>query len=294
MRGGWAILLGSLAGIAAQPVMAQSGEMSVPATVAAGSAFSIETTGSGQGTLYIAGLGQVIRKDVELGKTAWFAAGSLYNAGRYVVILAANGNSETGTLDTGALDVVPQNNPADLSFLAKPSRLPIGLHDGITGAVYVFDAYKNLITAPTPVAFALSGPSGASQTRTVTTKDGAAWTAMDSTAKQGTDKFQARDGEIASTRVIGQVPGDPCGLTMIAKADGDKVSLATDPVRDCSGNAVPDGTIVTFTETYGNAQSTVDVPLKRDIASVEMPAHNRATISVASGVILGNQIRWGK
>jgi len=57
---------------------------------------------------------------------------------------------------------------------------------------------------------------------------------------------------------------------------------------------VPDGTIVTFTETYGDMQSTVDVPLKRDIASVEMPSHNGATISVASGVILGNQIRWGK
>jgi hypothetical protein len=94
--------------------------------------------------------------------------------------------------------------------------------------------------------------------------------------------------------VIGQVPGDPCGLKMNAKADGDKVALATDPVRDCSGNAVPDGTIVTFTEAYGNTQSTVDVPLKRDIASVEMPAHDGATITVASGVILGNQIRWGK
>ena len=35
-----------------------------------------------------------------------------------------------------------------LVFLAKPSRLPVGLHDGITGAVYVFDAYKNLIVTP--------------------------------------------------------------------------------------------------------------------------------------------------
>jgi hypothetical protein len=289
VKPGWAILLGGLAGFAVQPMMAQTGQLSLPATVKAGSAFSIDTTGNGQGTLYIAGLGQVIRKDVELGKTSWFAAGTLYNAGRYVVILAANGSSESGTLD-----LVPQNKPADLSFLAKPSRLPIGLHDGITGAVYVFDAYKNLITAPTPVSFALSSPSGASQTRTVTARDGAAWTTMDSTAKQGADKFVAQAGGITSTRVIGQVPGDPCGLKMNAKADGDKVALATDPVRDCSGNAVPDGTIVTFTEAYGNTQSTVDVPLKRDIASVEMPAHDGATITVASGVILGNQIRWGK
>ncbi|HTW60483.1 MAG TPA: hypothetical protein VMD55_01675 [Terracidiphilus sp.] len=289
MRRGWAILLSGLAGLAAQPVLAQGSELSLPATVEAGSAFSIGTTGSGQGTLYIAGLGQVIKRDVELGKTAWFPAGSLYDAGRYVVILAANGNSESGTLD-----VTPQTKPADLSFLARPSRLPIGLRDGITGAVYVFDAYKNLITAPTPVSFALSSPSGAEQTRSVATTEGAAWTSMDSTAKQGADKFVAEAGDVTSVRVIGQVPGDPCGLEMTAKPDGDKVALATDPVRDCSGNAVPDGTIVTFTETYGDMQSTVDVPLKRDIASVEMPSHNGATISVASGVILGNQIRWGK
>ncbi len=289
MRTPWAILLGGVAGFVGQLIFAQSNQLTLPAMVEAGSAFSIETAGSGQGTLYVAGLGQVIRKDVELGKTAWFPAGSLYDAGRYVVILEASGNSESGILD-----VAPQTKPASLSFLARPSRLPIALHNGITGAVYVFDAYKNLVTAPTPVSFALSSPSGAAQTRTVTAKDGAAWTAMDSTAKQGADKFVAEDDDIASTRVIGQVPGDPCGLKMTAKPDGDKVALATDPVRDCSGNAVPDGTIVTFTETYGDTQSTVDVPLKRDIAAVEMPAHNGATITVASGVILGNQIRWEK
>jgi hypothetical protein len=275
-----------LAALAALPLRAQ---LSLPATVEAGSAFSIGTNGSGQGTLYITGLGQVLKRDVQLGGKTWFPAGSLFNAGRYVVMVTGNGEAESGTLD-----VVPENKPADLSFLARPSRLAIGLHGGITGAVYVFDAYKNLITAPTPVSFELSSPSGAAQTRTVTTRDGAAWTAMDSTDKQGADKFVAQAEGIASTRVIGQVPGDPCGLTMSAKPDGDKVHLVTEPVRDCSGNAVSDGTIVTFTETFGGTQATVDVPLKRDIAQVEMPAHNGATITVASGVMLGNQIRWEK
>ena len=50
--------------------------------------------------------------------------------------------------------------------------------------------------------------------------------------------------------------------------------------------------MVTFTETYDGAESTVDVPLKRGIAQVEMPSHSGAMISVASGVVLGNQIRW--
>ena len=68
--------------------------------------------------------------------------------------------------------------------------------------------------------------------------------------------------------------------------------MQTDPVRDCNGNAIPDGTIVTFTETFGNSQSTVDAPLKQGIATVTMPANKGAKISVASGVVAGNEIQW--
>jgi hypothetical protein len=117
---------------------------------------------------------------------------------------------------------------------------------------------------------------------------------MDSTAQQGTDRFLARIDEISSARVIGQVPGDPCELKMSARQSGQAIQLVTDPVRDCNGNAVPDGTIVTFTETYSGNLSTVDVPLKHGIAEVQMAGHNGAIISVASGVVLGNQIRWEK
>jgi len=70
--------------------------------------------------------------------------------------------------------------------------------------------------------------------------------------------------------------------------------VETEPVRDCSGNALPDGTIVTFTETYNGGESTVDVPLKRGIARADMPAHSGAKVSVATGVFIGNEIRVGK
>ena len=81
---------------------------------------------------------------------------------------------------------------------------------------------------------------------------------------------------------------------MNARQSGQRVQLVTDPVRDCSGNAVPDGTIVTFTETYGGAQSTIDEPLKHGIAEVTMQVHPGAKLSVASGVVMGNQIGWNK
>jgi hypothetical protein len=287
MRGSCALLLGLAIAGAGQLAFAQTASVNLPKTIQAGDAFSMQSTGNGKAVLYIVGLGQVLRQDVQLGEKTSFPAGSLYNAGHYLVILV-QGSSTTG----GSLDVVPAPQPADLSFLARPSRLPVGLHDAISGTVYVFDAYRNLITAPTPVSFTLSNPSSAEQQRTLNTRYGSAWTELDSTAKEGADKFTARAGGVSSTRVVEQVPGDPCKLTLKARPEGQRLALETDPVQDCSGNAVPDGTIVTFTENYNGAQSTVDVPLKHGIARVEMPAHSGARISVASGVVLGNEIRW--
>lgn len=286
MRVGLPILLGMLAlGIPA--ALAQAGDLTVPRSIEAGAAFSIQCGGSGKGTLYLVGPGQAIKRDMQLGEAASFPAGTLYNAGHYLVWLTSEGSAT----QSGSLDVVPVSKPSDLTFIAKPSRLQVALHNGITGTAYVFDAYGNLITKPMQVSFELSTSAG-TQTRTVETRDGAAWTEMDSSPREGKDHFVARVGDVSSSRVVGQVPGDPCSLKMNAKAAGQKIQLATDPVRDCSGNAVPDGTIVTFTELYNDTKSTVDVPIKKGIATVEMPAHRGATISVASGVVLGNQIRW--
>ena len=270
-----------------QPAHGQ--ELRLPKTVAAGQAFSIQSTGSGKAVLYVVGLGQVLKRDVQLGQAESFPAGTLYNAGHYLVLVVGASSKESGSFD-----VVPAEQPAAISFLAKPSRLPVGRHKGISGAAYVFDAYQNLVTSPLPVSFELSNQLGATQARTVVSRDGSAWTEMDSSTKEGAAKFVARVGGVSSIRVIQQVPGDPCGLTVNARPSGQRIELETDPVRDCSGNAVPDGTIVTFTETYPGGQATVDVPLKRGVAQVEMPAHNGAKVSVASGVVMGNEIRWQK
>jgi len=281
-----ALFVGAL--ISLQRAPAQN-TIKVPENVTAGSSFSIQSAGSGNAALYIVGLGQVIKRDVRLGETVEFPAGTLCNAGRYVVLLL-----EPSSTETRDFDVLPADRPAAISFLAKPSRLPVGLHDAITGAVYVFDPYQNLITQPTPVSFELSNASSPVQTRKLVTRDGAAWTAMDSSTKEGAAHFVARVAAVSSTRVIEQVPGDPCGLKMNARQSGQKLELQTDPVRDCSGNPVSDGTIVTFTENYNGEQATVDVPLKKGVARVEMPAYSGARISVASGVVMGNEIRWGR
>jgi hypothetical protein len=289
MKSGLTFFLGGLV-LAAMPLaLAQTGALRLPKTVEAGSAFSIQTSGSGTAILYIVGPGQVLRRKVQLGETTFFAPGDLHNAGHYLAVLVGGSSTENG-----AFNVTAAHQPVTLSFLAKPSRLPVDLHDGISGVVYVFDAFQNLVLVPTQVSFRLSGVAGTVQTRTAPTRNGVAWTKMNSAPKEGSAQFVARVADAASTRVIQQVPGNPCHLRMSVRPAGERLAVETEPVRDCSGNALPDGTIVTFTETYNGGESTVDVPLKRGIARADMPAYSGAKVSVATGVFIGNELRLGK
>jgi len=270
-------------------VLAQSQDLHLPRTIRAGSAFSIQTSGSGPAVLYIVGPAQVLKRDVQLGQPLSFAPGDLTNAGHYLVLIAGDSLTKSGTFD-----VLPASEPAAVSFLAKPSRLPVALHDGISGVVYVFDTFQNLLVDPLQVSFQLSGVGGAPQTKTVSTTQGVAWTKMDSASREGAAQFVAHVGNTNSTRVIQQVPGEPCSIRMSARPSGKRLAVETEPVRDCTGNAVPDGTIVTFTESYRGGEATVDVPLKRGIAKSELPVHEDATISVATGVVMGNEVHLGK
>ena len=261
-------------------------ELQFPKTVAAGSELSVPTSGSGTATLYIVGPTQVLRRTVQLGENIVFERGQLANAGHYTAFLIG---AATQAAD---FDVTPEAQPSSISFLAKPSRLAVDLHDGISGVAYLFDIYRNLILKPLPVSFQLSGTASPVQVQKVDTRNGVAWVKMNSATRSGTAQFEADAGGVTEKRVIEQVPGDPCNLRMSARAAGDRIELQTDPVRDCSGNAVPDGTIISFTETYKGTESTVDAPLKRGVAKTNLPANKGAVITVAAGVVLGNEIRW--
>lgn len=272
-----------------QLMMAQAKAFQFPKTVEAGASFSVPTAGSGKAVLYVVGPAQVLRRNVPLGESIVFNSGDLHNAGRFVALLVGPSSSEQAQFD-----VVATPQAATMNFLAKPSRLVVDSRDGISGVVYVFDVFRNLILEPLQVSFQLSGIASAAPTRTVLTHDGVAWVKMNSAARAGTAQFQATAGAVTEKRVIQLVPGDPCNLRMSARRTGERIELQTDPVRDCSGNPVPDGTIVTFTETYNGDEATVDAPLKRGVARTDMPAYDGAVISVATGVVMGNEIRWGE
>jgi hypothetical protein len=79
---------------------------------------------------------------------------------------------------------------------------------------------------------------------------------------------------------------------MKAVASGNMVTLETDPVRDCSGNALPDGTVVSFTKVDRAGKSTVDTPIKKGVARMQFSVHGRTQINVACGVVLGNEVAF--
>ncbi len=266
---------------------ARGAELKVPAQVTAGAGLSIPTSGSGDATFYLAGPGRAVKRTVKLGQEIKVAPEEVQDAGRYVAIVR-----DGGDVSSAAFWVVPAQ-PARVSFLARPSRLPVALNGGISGVVYAYDKFHNLITQPLPVTFKLAVGDTSPITRTVNTRYGVASVALDSSRKEGPAQFVASIGDVSERRVVQQVASDPCNLRMKAERTAKAIEVSTDPIRDCSGNPVPDGTIVTFTAVSPKGKSSVDARIKKGVAKAELPPLQNATISVASGVVMGNEIHVG-
>ena len=69
--------------------------------------------------------------------------------------------------------------------------------------------------------------------------------------------------------------------------------LAINPSGKMPALRLPDGTIVTFTSVDSKGRSTVDARIKKGVARAQLPSTQNATLSVASGVVVGNEIHWG-
>jgi hypothetical protein len=266
---------------------AHASELQVPERVEAGAGFSVHTSGSGDATLYLAGPVGVIKRTVKLGGEVRINPEEVQNAGKYLLMLRNGGDAGS------AFFWVMPARAARMSFLARPSRLPVAVNNGISGVVYVFDKFHNLAIQPQQVTFKLSVAGAQELTRNVPVKYGMAWIALDSSSKAGPAQFVATIGDLTERRVVQQVPADPCNLRMHAQPSKDGIEVETDPIRDCSGNPVPDGTIVTFTAVSPKGKSSVDARIKKGVAKAELPKLQDATVSVASGVVMGNDIHVG-
>ena len=267
--------------------VARAAELNMPQQVTAGKAFSIPTSGTGEETFYLIGPATAVKRNIKLGEPIQIAAEEVRAGGRYIVVIGKGDDPARKTF------YVKPDQPANVNFLARPSRVPAAKPGAISGVAFVFDAFNNTVLTPTPVKFNLAVEGAAPVSRTVKSQNGIAWTRMDSGRKAGAAQFVVAVGDASVRRVVQQVAADACDLRLKAHRTENAIVVETDPVRDCAGNPVPDGTIVTFTEVDSNGRSTVDARVKRGIARAELPLSDRATISVAAGVVMGNELQIG-
>jgi hypothetical protein len=265
------IIIVALTGLAAA-------QLSVPQQVTAGEGITIKASDQ----VLVFGPGAALKKQPANGEVN-FSGDEIPFVGKYTV--SSGGETKQFKVVAGAAKKV--------SFIARPSRVPVAKPDVITGVAFVFDNEQNLVLTPTPVKFGLS-VDGAGTSRTVTSNNGVAWIKSSSGPREGAAQFVASIPGTEVKRVVQQVASDPCNIRMHVSRSGDQILAETDPIKDCTGNAVPDGTIVTFTQSGGpNGRTTVDARIKKGIARAMLPAANGGTISVASGVVLGNEINVG-
>lgn len=266
---------------------ANAAELRIPQTVVAGQAFNIGTSGSGDGTFYLVGPGTSSKRKIRLGEDVQVKGEEIRAAGRWVAIMRGSGGPQSQVF------FVKPDKAGILNFSARPSRVPVARPNSVSGVAFVFDKFHNLIVDPTPVKFSLS-VAGTTTSHNVNSKEGVAYISSSSAAKAGAAQFVASVDDVSVNRVVEQVASDPCNLRMkVVGHEKDQIIVQTEPIRDCTGNAVPDGTIVTFTETDSTGRSVVDARIKKGIARAQLPASNKATIAVAAGVILGNELHVG-
>jgi len=279
----WGKCLAGLALLGIWSGWAGAAELRVPATLEAGQSFSIPAEGTGQATFYLLGPNHVVKRRVTLGSDLAIQSSDVRAAGRYRAILCSSSC-------TSAVFQVEAAKPAHLSFFLHPSRVPVSTAQSIDATAFVFDQYFNLVLTPAVVDFRVTPASGAGFLRQSSTRRGVAWIRLDSTPHEGRVQVTAVAANTEEARVIQQVAAEACGLRMKAIPSGNVVTLETDPVRDCSGNALPDGTVVSFTKVDREGKSTVDTPIKKGVARVQFGLHGPAQIGVACGVVLGNEV----
>jgi hypothetical protein len=271
-------------------VLGQDVGLRAPSTTVAGTATSVATTGSGSATFYLVGPSVTFKRDVHLGDEVSLSAKDLQSAGKYLAIVC-------GSKCRSVEFFVAPAKPVSLTFLVHPSRAPVGLNDVVSGVALPFDEFRNLVFAPVTVDFQLSTKGTAPITHPVSTQNGVAWFRSNSGRTTGalqiTASINNNNNEVVARRIVQQVAADPCSLRIKGQRTAKGIVVETEPVRDCAGNPVPDGTVVTFTAKDGSETSTVDAPVKQGVARAQMMATGPVLVSAASGVVMGNELRLG-
>jgi hypothetical protein len=284
MRRGFLMALVICAAMSAEVCVAQ--ELRVPASVTAGDDTNISTTGSGKATFYLAGPGISQKSDVNLGDDIRLPGKDLQDAGQYLAVLCSS------TCDSASF-FVSAAKPNSLAFMVHPSRVPVAENQAVSGVAFPFDQYRNLVLAPETVTFELASKNAPAISKSTRTQGGVAWFRTASGRSAGLVQISASLGDVTEKRALQQVASDPCNLRIKGERTAKGIFVETDPVHDCTGNIVPDGTIISFTASDATGKSTVDAPVKAGVAKAQIEGSGPTVISVASGVVMGNELRIG-
>jgi hypothetical protein len=278
--------LGIAATVGLTSGMCPAQDLRAPSAATAGENATVSTTGSGKATFYLAGPGVSNKSEVSLGNEIPLRGQDLRDAGQYFAILCSD------SCHSASFYVTPAK-PASLAFLVHPSRVPVAANDAVSGVALAFDQFGNLVLDPGTIGFQLTAGKASLLSRAVTAHDGIAWFRITSGKSAGPMQVVASIGDLSARRNVQEVASDPCNLRITGQRTKDGLVVQTEPVHDCAGNPVPDGTIVSFTATDASGKSTVDAPIKRGIARAEIAASGLVVVSVASGVAMGNELRIG-
>ena len=285
-RGLWLSTLALCLCIAGAMAYAQDADLRAPSGAVAGNPASIPTTGGGTATFYLVGPSIAVKRDVKWGEEIALSAKELQSAGKYVAIICSGSCRSVGFF-------VAPAKPVNLTFLVHPSRAPVGQPNMVSGVALPFDEFHNLVLAPAPVDFQIAGSGAAPSSHRVSTQNGVAWFHTNSGRSAGALQITASINDVSTRRVVQQVASDPCRLRIKGQRNDKGFVVETEPVRDCTGNPVPDGTVVTFTAKDAEGMDTVDAPIKKGIARAQLKCRGTVTISAASGVVMGNELRLG-
>jgi hypothetical protein len=264
----------------------QEADLRAPSGAVAGNASSIATTGGGTAMFYLVGPSTSLKREIHVGEAIALSGKELQSAGKYIAILCS------GECHSVGFFVAPAK-PVNLIFLVHPSRAPVGQNDVVSGVALPFDEFRNLVLAPAAVDFQLTARGGTPVSHRVSTQNGVSWFRTSSGRSAGPLQVSASINDVSARRVVQQVASDPCSLRIKGQRTAKGIVVETEPVRDCTGNPVPDGTVVTFTAKDGKEMSTVDAPIKQGVARAQMKASGPVVISAASGVVMGNELRLG-
>ena len=272
--------------LAGSEIHAQDADLRGPADAVAGNPAAIGTHGEGSATFYLVGPSIAVKRSVQLGQEIPLSAKELLSAGKYIAIVCAGSCRSVGFF-------VAPAKPVNLAFLVHPSRAPVGENNVVSGVALPFDEFHNLVLKPTTVEFQLTAAGSAPVSHPASTQNGVAWFRTSSGRSAGNLQIAASINDVSTRRVVQQVASDPCRLQIKGERNAKGFVVETEPVRDCTGNPVPDGTIVTFTARDAQGTDTVDAPVKKGIARAQMVGSGSVTISAASGVVMGNELHLG-